>query len=162
MTTILFAHSETGAAQNRRTMGRTNLADHQISTVLNPNACMRPILSRWLGRLALGVAVFSGSLLNGWSSERQQDFLAPDPVRVFGPAHVADPAALPLPAMPLEIEIDIRKVVISLSPAHRFDQLEVSRNRNRWSFIRAHPLNPWCNFCRGQRVHLFSGPAAPV
>jgi len=104
---MLFAHSETGAAQTRRLVGRANLADHQISTVLNPNDFIRPLLSRRFARLAFGVAVFGGSLLNGWSSERQQDFLAPDPVRVFGPAHVADPAALHLPAMPLEIDIDI-------------------------------------------------------
>jgi Peptidase of plants and bacteria len=107
---MLLAHSEAGSSQNRKMVGRANLADHQLSTVLSINACIRPILSRRLGRLAFGVAVFGGSLLNGWSSERQQEFLAPDPVRVFGPAHVADPAALHLPAMPLEIDIDTAAV----------------------------------------------------
>jgi len=82
------------------------------------------------------VAVFGGSLLNGWSSERQQDFLAPDPVRVFGPAHVADPAALHLPAMPLEIDPFARGISRQQNAYRSFLRIELECSFHSLPFLR--------------------------
>lgn len=83
---------------------RRNSGDLNLSTLIG--RILRP---PWV-RLGVGVVMFGVSWGRDRASESQPGALAPEPVRVVGPSHVADPAALHLPPEPLEVVIDVGAV----------------------------------------------------